>query len=176
MTQAGRQRPVVNAVQPDKEAIGQGRLQLDLALQEERGHHRDVGQREQQCANDTEDQRFGHRREIFALDAAQREDREEDNQDDQHSEGSRTDYLARAGLHLSGHLLRRERAPLQSPTIEMGQDALQNHDRAIHHDTKVDRAQAHQVGRDPEAAHQDEGKQHRQGNDRGHDHAGPHIA
>ena len=58
----------------------------------------------------------------------------------------------------------------------MGQDTLQDHDRAVHHDTKINRTQAHQVGRDPEATHQDEGEQHRQRYDGGNDHAGTHIA
>ena len=128
MAQTAGQGTLIDVVQPDKEAICQSRFQLYRALQEERGHHRDIGQREQQRTNDAEHQGLGHRREIFPLDATQCQDREKDNQDNQHSEGSRTHHLACACLHLIGHLLRRERAPLQSSTIKMGQDTLQDHD------------------------------------------------
>lgn len=94
--QADTQTPLVDAVQPYEEAVGKRRFGLDAPLEEERRHHRHVGQREEQHSDNTEYQRLGHRREVLALDARQRQDREEDDQDDDHGEGCRAHHVARA--------------------------------------------------------------------------------
>ncbi|KAG1083322.1 hypothetical protein G6F40_014805 [Rhizopus arrhizus] len=53
---------------------------------------------------------------------------------------------------------------------------LHDHDRPVHDDAEVQRAQAHQVGADLVGDHAGEGEQHRQGNDHGRDQRRPDIA
>ena len=58
----------------------------------------------------------------------------------------------------------------------MREDTLDDDDRTVDDDTEVDGAEAHQIGRDTEYAHENEGEEHRKRNDRGDDQAGAGVA
>ena len=170
------QTPLVDAVQTDEETVGEGRFGVDAALEEQRGHHRYVGQREEEGPDDAEHECLGHRREVFSLDAGQRENREEDDQDDDHGEGCRTHHVAGASDDLFVHLLVGELPSEVLAAVQVGENTLDDHDRAVHDDAEVDGAETHQVGRDPEYAHEDEGKEHRERDDRRHDQTRADVA
>ena len=55
-------------------------------------------------------------------------------------------------------------------------DALHDDHGPVHDQAEVDGPQAHQVGRDAQYVHHGHGKEHGQGNDGGHDQAGPPVA
>lgn len=57
-----------------------------------------------------------------------------------------------------------------------GEDTLHDHDRPVDDDAEVDGSEAHQVGRDAEQPHEDEGEEHRERDDRRHDQSGADVA
>ena len=60
--------------------------------------------------------------------------------------------------------------------LDASDEALDHHDRRVHDEAEVERAEAHQVGRVAEQAHADERDQHRDRNHRRHDQCGAHVA
>ena len=176
VSQAEAEHTAVDSAQPVEKAVGQGRLHRHGPFQEEGSHHGDVGDGQEEGTDDAEYQCLGHRREIFSFDAGQRQDGEEHDEDDEHGERGTPYYPSGSFLHFVVHFLAVQGAAAQLPSIEMGQDAFQDDDGAVHHDTEVDGAEAHQVGRHVEDAHQDEGEEHGQRDDRSHNQAGTHVA
>ena len=169
------QTPVV-AADNGEEAVGERRRGLYVPLEEHRRHHRHVGQREQQCADDAEDEGLCHRGEIFAFYSAERQYGEEDDEDDENSERRAMHHLCRAANHLFVHLLACELSAVQPPAVNVRHQSFDDYNRAVHHYAEVYRPEAHQVCRDTEYPHHDESEEHRHRNDRRHDDARPHVS
>ncbi|CDE62390.1 putative uncharacterized protein [Parabacteroides sp. CAG:409] len=176
MLQAEAQATPIQLVQMVEEAVGQRWLHRNLPFQEQRGHHRHIGERQKQSPDNTEHQRLGHRGEIFSFNARQSQNREEHNQDNQHGKGRTAHHLSGTCFHFPVHFFPAQLTSGQSFPINMCQDSFQDNNRAIHHNTEVDRSQTHQVGRNIRDAHQDESEQHGQRNDRRHNQSGTHIS
>ena len=113
-------------------------LFLDFPFQEEGSHHRDISQRQNQGADDTEYQCLGHRCKIFAFDAGQCQYREEDNQDNQYRKSGRTCHTGSSLFHLCIHFFFRQRTSTELAAIDMGQYPLQDNDGTVYDDTEVD--------------------------------------
>ena len=175
MMQAETQAAFIKHIQLIEETVGKGRLCRDGPFQEERSHHRHIGKRENQRTDNTEDQRLCHRRKIFAFNPRQRQDGKEHNQDNQDGKGRTAHHAARPGFHFPVQFSLRERPPGKPFRIDMRQYPFKDNNRAVHHDTEVDRPQAHQVGRHAEDAHQNETEEHRQRNNRSDNQPGTYI-
>ena len=158
--QAEVQAMFIYLVQAGKKAVGKSRLHQNRPFQEQGCHHRHISQRKDQGADDAEHQRFRHRRKIFPLDPRKRQDREKDDQDNEDGKSSAPYDTARTGFDLGIHFRPRQRPACQTAGVKMRQDAFDNHNRAVHNNTEVDRPQTHQVGGHSEQAHHNECKQH----------------
>ena len=166
----------IDKVQLIKETVGKHSFSFYLPFQEEGSHHRDIGKRQQQGSDDAEHQCLCHRCEVFPFDARQRQDREKHNQDNQYGKSGRTRHFACAFFYFGIHLCLRKLASYELPPVNMSQYAFQNNNGTVHHNSKVYRPQAHQVGRNSKHAHQNKGKQHGKRNDRSYNQPGTHIA
>ena len=147
-----------------------------MSWQEYCCHHRHIGERENQRTDDAEYQGLGHRGEIFALYAAECQQWEKHDEYDEHGKGRTAHHLGCTLLHLIVHLFGIELLACQTFGVDVGQYAFDDHYGAVNHDTKVNGTKTHQIGRHTKDAHQDEAKEHGQGNDRGNNHAGTDIA
>ncbi len=156
---AVRQGRGEQAVIARRELAHQPGLGVHTALDQPGREHRHHGQRQQQRTGQGKDNGQRHRPEHLAFQALQGQQRQKDQNDDQD-----------AGRHRGCDLTRRPEHQVQGRQVvrcrgELTLDVFDHHHSSIdqHADGDGQPAQAHQVGRKPHAAHQDEGGQRRQG-------------
>ena len=130
-------------------------------LQQQRGEHRDHGQRQQQRRRQREHDGQRHRREQLALQPLQRQQRQEHDDDDERCPRSpaRRPPAPRDSITCSGGIAG------GFPVVrQMRDDVLDHHHRGVDQHADRDRqpAEAHQIGRQAELAHQHERGQRRQ--------------
>ena len=174
--QAGMQATLVEFVQLLEESVGKCRLHYDGMFQEERRHHRDVCQRQDQGADDAEHQGFGHWSEVFSFDSVQSQYREEHDENNQYGECSRADYTGSTFFHLFVHLFAGQCPSAELLAVDVCQDTFQYDNGTIYHNTEVDGAEAHQIGGYVEKTHHDECEKHSQRDDRSYNQPGTDVA
>ena len=148
---------------------------LGLRLQDQRGQHRDQRQRQDQRARHRERDLERHRLEHLAFEPFEREQRQEHHDDDDDGEGDRVRHLLGRGQHGRGAV-----DPF-AMGLSFGHDAegvLDHDDGAVDHHADADRQtrERHQVGRQAELLHADEGDQHRERQGHDHDEGGAQLA
>ena len=141
-----------------------------LRAEDHRHQDRHQREREDHRAEQGEDHRQGHRPEQFALGPLQGQDRQVDDGDDQLAE--------HGGLaDLDGGVADDVELGPGPSFVREPPDAVLDHDHArIHDHAEVDRAQAHQAGRDPGGEHHVGREQHRQRDCQGHNQAPSDVA
>src|SRR5437899_1517050 len=96
----------------------------------------------------------------FSFDAGEGEDRDVNDRDDDDAEKHRVRDLFTRRKHDFASLLAVEPTPeFVLPDSELTDYVLNNHNRAVDDESEIDRAQAHQVSRDPEIHHASQGKE-----------------
>ena len=144
------------------------------AGEEQRGHHRNDGDRQDQRAGHRRHEGEGHRPEHLALDALQAEDRQEDDDHDQPGEHDR-----RANLP-GGLFEHREWCPAATMPPLVGRDVadgiFDHHHRPIDDHPEVNRSEAHQVGGDAGDLHGDQSRHRRKRDGRRHNQPRPDVA
>ncbi|EAU66886.1 hypothetical protein STIAU_3193 [Stigmatella aurantiaca DW4/3-1] len=126
----------------------------------------DQGEREDEGGGQGAQDGDGHGREHLALDAREREHRKVDDADDDLAEGRRAADLHRRAVDHFVPLRGGERAA--EPVVllrDVAHRVLHDDERAVHDEAEVDGAQGHEVARDAQLPHADEGGQHAQGDD-----------
>ena len=144
----------VAAGQPGREAWrGGGRAGTSPHPRREDGREHE---REQQRAGQGEPVRQGHRREDPAGHAPHREQGQKGDEDHEGREEHRLGRFGRGlGDHVEGRLAGR-------PAGQSAVNVFHDHDRGVHENAEVDRADRDEVGRIPRRDHQSEGEQDRQ--------------
>ncbi|MPM36636.1 hypothetical protein SDC9_83235 [bioreactor metagenome] len=143
-----------------------------LGFQEQRAQRRHQPHRKHQRAQQRK--AIGHRQraEDAALDALQREHRDQRRDHDGHRKqrglGHRHRRIDDDVAHVVGGL--------RLSQARVADDVLCQHHRAVHHDAEVDGAHRDQVGGHAQQMQPDEGHQQRQRNHRGHDQRSTHAA
>ena len=155
-----RPQPLHHAVPADFHAFAE----------DERGDGRDVDEREEERAEHGRRDGDRHRAEEDALGAGERRHRHVHHEDDEDAEEDRPRHLVRR-LPDDPH-----DGPFPALTFEPRDHVLDHHDRAVHDHPEVDGAEAHEVGREPELAHPDEGEQHRERDHARHDERAADLA
>ena len=127
-------------------------------------------ERQHERAGQGEDHRQRHGPEQLALGALERQDRQVDDGDDQLAEHGRL-------ADLDGGVADDVELGPRSPFVGQPPHAVLDHDHArIDDQAEVDRAQAHQAGRDAGGQHDVGREQHRQGDRQGDDQAAAQVA
>ena len=161
MSQTETKHTLIDFIQPVEETVGQCRLHRHGTFQEEGCHHRNISYRKKKSTDNAEHQCLGHRREVFAFDTGQSQDREEHDQNDKYGKRSTSHHTACTFFYFLIHLLRSQRTSFQFPPVKMGQNSFQNNNGTVYHDTEVYRTKTHQVGRYIKYTHQNKSEKHR---------------
>ena len=148
-----------------------------LLVEQHRDHRRDEGQRQHKGRSQREHHCDRHGREGLALDPGKGEQRREDEEDNRLTVDGRFDHFLRCETRFGQSLAQSEQAALAVLSgCKPGDAVLDNDDRTIDDQAKVERAQAHQIARDTEPVHADRCHEHRYGNDQRGDYGGADIA
>ena len=177
MTQRARHQRVVASGKPAQQPVGDGDFRVRVATQRQRRHHGHVGKREDKGPQNGEGHGLGHRPEHAPLNAGQRQQGQVHNEDDDFPEGGRGADFARGLVGFLVHLLAREPARQPGPAaVQAVHNGLDDDDGSVHNKPEVNGPETHQVARDAEQAHQADGKEHGQRDDRGHHQPVPPVA
>ena len=144
-----------------------------IFTQKQGAHHGDIGQRQNECAQNGKRNRLGHGFKHLAFNANERQNWEINNQDDDFTKSSTASDFRRSLVHFVVHFSSAEFpfvADLQ--TMDNG---FHNDHRSIHNQSKVDSAQTHQVAAHPKNIHHGDGKEQSQGNHGGNYQASAEI-
>ncbi len=151
-------------------------LLFDLARDEQRDGRRHEGEREKECGGQREDDGNRHRVEGLPFDALEREDRKIDRRDDDDAEDARADDLGACGGHEAEAFVAIEQAPETVLRFaETPQAILDDDHRPVDDQTKVQRAEAHEVCRRARLQHAGQRHQHRDRDDRRRDQCGAEV-
>ena len=140
--------------------------------QKDRRHCRHVRQREQERAYHGDAHGKGHRLEHAAFQPFQCEDRHVHRDDDANAEHNRSTDFKRGSANDRGDFARWRTFAFTKTSHEI----FDHHDGRVDHEAKVERAETHEICRNVEPSHENEGNQQRQRNHRRHDQRRADIA
>ncbi len=144
---------------------------------EDRDHRRHEGEREDEGGGERDDDGQRHRLERLALDAGESQQRNVDERDDALPVDGRLDDLARRRSDRVEALVAAQHAAKCALALGKAPQAVLRDDHAAVDDQpEVERAQAHEVGADPELQHADGGDQHGDRNDERGDDRGAEVS
>ena len=145
-----------------------------------RRDHRHIGEAEQDGPDEGEGERERHGLKHLATDAGEEENGGEDDEDDDLPVKGRVHHRAGGGDADLVHVPLREAGVrwqrAAEAALELVDSALHDDDGAVDDNAEVDGSEAHQIGPHAEDAHQDEGEEQREGNERGRDDAAAQAA
>ena len=175
--QGPQQQRLVAAGEKRHHPVREVFFMLRVAAERQRRHHRHVSQTQDKSPQNGKGHGLGHGPEHLALGAHQSQQRQVHNQDDDFTKrGRRADFAGGLVGFLVHLVLIQAGGSRPLPTVQPVHNGFHDNHGPVHDQPEVDGAQTEQVARHPEHAHQADGKQHGQRNDRGHHQPGPPVA